>query len=174
MMGYVAQRAADHLVLTSDNPRSESPFRILSDIRAGLNRDGQERVGASPQVDVQFDRPARRYQPGDRLAVRYRIDDCDGDRIHAIEHSVVWYTEGKGEEDLGVHFFERVAERRRDAARVREGGIETTLPASPLSYEGVIVKIRWCIRLRVYFESGRDHVSEHVFNVGRVPPSILP
>jgi UDP-N-acetylmuramoyl-L-alanyl-D-glutamate--2,6-diaminopimelate ligase len=39
MMGYVAQRAADHLVLTSDNPRSESPFRILSDIRAGLNRE---------------------------------------------------------------------------------------------------------------------------------------
>ena len=54
----------------------------MSDLqnRAGLNRDGQERVGASPQVDVQFDRPARRYQPGDRLAVRYRIDDCDGDR----------------------------------------------------------------------------------------------
>jgi hypothetical protein len=43
-----------------------------------------------------------------------------------------------------------------------------------LSYEGVIVKIRWCVRLRVFFESGRDHVSEHVFTVGRVPPSIPP
>nr|WP_246434885.1 UDP-N-acetylmuramoyl-L-alanyl-D-glutamate--2,6-diaminopimelate ligase [Quisquiliibacterium transsilvanicum] len=38
-MGLVAERAADHLVITSDNPRSESPFRIVSDIRAGLIRE---------------------------------------------------------------------------------------------------------------------------------------
>lgn len=39
MMGYIAQRGADHLVITSDNPRSEVPFRIVSDVRAGLNRE---------------------------------------------------------------------------------------------------------------------------------------
>jgi UDP-N-acetylmuramoyl-L-alanyl-D-glutamate--2,6-diaminopimelate ligase len=39
LMGFVAQRGADHLVITSDNPRSEVPFRIVSDIRAGLNRE---------------------------------------------------------------------------------------------------------------------------------------
>jgi len=39
MMGYIAQRAADHIVITSDNPRSEVPFRIVSDIRAGLSRE---------------------------------------------------------------------------------------------------------------------------------------
>ena len=38
-MGLVAERAADHLVVTSDNPRGESPFRIVSDIRAGLMRE---------------------------------------------------------------------------------------------------------------------------------------
>ncbi|HWS74911.1 MAG TPA: UDP-N-acetylmuramoyl-L-alanyl-D-glutamate--2,6-diaminopimelate ligase [Quisquiliibacterium sp.] len=38
-MGLVAERAADHLVITSDNPRGESPFRIVSDIRAGLIRE---------------------------------------------------------------------------------------------------------------------------------------
>lgn len=35
MMGYIAQRGADRVVVTSDNPRSEAPFRIVSDIRAG-------------------------------------------------------------------------------------------------------------------------------------------
>lgn len=39
MMGYLAQRGADRLVITSDNPRGEEPFRIVSDIRAGLSRE---------------------------------------------------------------------------------------------------------------------------------------
>jgi UDP-N-acetylmuramoyl-L-alanyl-D-glutamate--2,6-diaminopimelate ligase len=39
LMGLVAERGADRLVVTSDNPRSESPFRIVSDVRAGLTRE---------------------------------------------------------------------------------------------------------------------------------------
>jgi UDP-N-acetylmuramoyl-L-alanyl-D-glutamate--2,6-diaminopimelate ligase len=39
MMGHVAQRGADRLVITSDNPRDEEPFRIVSDLRAGLTRE---------------------------------------------------------------------------------------------------------------------------------------
>jgi UDP-N-acetylmuramoyl-L-alanyl-D-glutamate--2,6-diaminopimelate ligase len=39
LMGMVAEGAADQLVITSDNPRSETPFRIVSDIRAGLTRE---------------------------------------------------------------------------------------------------------------------------------------
>jgi hypothetical protein len=52
------------------------------------------------------------------------------------------------------------------------GAFSTPLPQSPLSYEGVIVKIRWCVRVRVFFESGRDHVAEQVFTVGGVPPTM--
>ena len=51
------------------------------------------------------------------------------------------------------------------------GTVTTTLPASPLSYEGVIVKVRWCLRVRVFFTRGRDFVSEHVFAVGDLPPA---
>ena len=136
-----------------------------------MTTEGQERPATHPRIELVFAAGRRQYAPADRLVVRYVVDGCDGEKIRAVEHSVVWYTEGKGEEDLGVHFFERVAERRRDAARVREGGIETTLPASPLSYEGVIVKIRWCVRIRIFFAGGRDFVSEHVFVVGRIPPA---
>jgi hypothetical protein len=46
------------------------------------------------------------------------------------------------------------------------------LPASPLSYEGVVVKIRWCVRIRLFFATGRDFVSEHVFVVGDIAPAL--
>jgi len=39
IMGMVAERFADRVVVTSDNPRSETPFRIVSDIRAGFTRE---------------------------------------------------------------------------------------------------------------------------------------
>jgi UDP-N-acetylmuramoyl-L-alanyl-D-glutamate--2,6-diaminopimelate ligase len=39
IMGMVAERFADRVVVTSDNPRSETPFRIVSDIRAGFVRE---------------------------------------------------------------------------------------------------------------------------------------
>ena len=39
LMGAIAQRGADVVVLTSDNPRNEPPARILAQIRAGLDLD---------------------------------------------------------------------------------------------------------------------------------------
>src|SRR5690606_40450510 len=47
MMGAVAEARADVVVLTSDNPRGESPDRILSQILRGLARPEAARV----QVD---------------------------------------------------------------------------------------------------------------------------
>jgi UDP-N-acetylmuramoyl-L-alanyl-D-glutamate--2,6-diaminopimelate ligase len=37
-MGAIAERLADRVVLTSDNPRSEDPHTIIEGIRAGLER----------------------------------------------------------------------------------------------------------------------------------------
>lgn len=132
---------------------------------------GTEGARGTPAIDVQFDVPGRRYVPGSRLVARYRIGGVELEAIRALELSVAWYTEGKGEEDLVVHAFERIVD---DAAlrTVPTGGVlETTLPPSPLSYEGIIVKIRWCVRVRVFSAGGRDFVSEHVFDVGTVPPA---
>jgi len=133
-----------------------------------------ERAPVMPRIDVQFDGPHRQYEPGDRLGVEYRIEGCDGEPIRAIEHSVLWYTEGKGEEDLGVHFFRRTTDRSMMPPTKKTGAFSTALPLSPLTYEGVIVKVRWCVRVRLFFDASRDFVSEHVFVIGRIPPARLP
>jgi hypothetical protein len=129
----------------------------------------------NPEIDMVFDRPDRVYEPGAPLTVRYHVRGVGPDLVQAIEQSIVWYTEGKGEEDLAVHSFERLAEPLARTAVVDDGRFSTTLPPSPLSYEGVIVKIRWCARVRLFFSGGRDYVSEHEFVVGRMPPArIMP
>lgn len=140
----------------------------------GRPASGREQVGRlQPVIEVAFDRPDRIYSARDPLTVRYRVLGPGAD-LRAIEQSVVWYTEGKGEEDLGVHHFARLSDRKALAAGGDEMTFATTLPASPLSYEGVIVKIRWCVRIRAFFGGGRDFVSEHVFEVGRIPPARPP
>ncbi|MFM8634485.1 MAG: hypothetical protein ACKOEX_06710 [Planctomycetia bacterium] len=123
-----------------------------------------------PRVEVQFGRPDRLYQPHDQLAVRYEIMGLGTEQVRAIEQSIVWYTEGKGEEDLGIHLFERITEAERLPPATASGSFGTRLPASPLTYEGVIVKVRWCVRVRIFFDGGRDFVSEHVFDMGAIPP----
>jgi hypothetical protein len=130
-----------------------------------------DRGRSQPQVDMFFDHADRRYQPHDRLAVRYEMSGLGHDEVRALEHSIAWYTEGKGEEDLGVHSFQRITDEALLPPAMMMGSFGTELPASPLSYEGVIVKIRWCVRVRIFFVGGRDFVSEHVFDVGTIPPA---
>jgi UDP-N-acetylmuramoyl-L-alanyl-D-glutamate--2,6-diaminopimelate ligase len=44
LMGELAGRLADRVVLTSDNPRSESAGRIIDDIRAGIDGDASATI----------------------------------------------------------------------------------------------------------------------------------
>jgi UDP-N-acetylmuramoyl-L-alanyl-D-glutamate--2,6-diaminopimelate ligase len=48
LMGAVAAQAADLVVVTSDNPRSEPPEAIIDEIVAGIPPEGRERVTVEP------------------------------------------------------------------------------------------------------------------------------
>ena len=43
-MGGIAERLADHAIVTSDNPRTEDPDRIIDDIEAGMRGTNHERI----------------------------------------------------------------------------------------------------------------------------------
>ena len=123
--------------------------------------------GAQPDA-----RHRRDFAAGETLRIEYQVDAVDEAQIVATEASVLWLTEGKGEPDMGIHFFRRTTRDEhvdRDLRPMQR--IDVTLPNSPLSYEGVILKVRWCVRVRLFLTQGREFVEERGFVLGCVPPA---
>ncbi|MFM9068667.1 MAG: hypothetical protein ACKOUR_15255, partial [Planctomycetota bacterium] len=84
-------------------------------------------------------------------------------------------TEGKGEEDMAVHAFQRRLPANVPHGDLRQlDSIRTKLPNSPLSYAGRIVKIHWVVRVRVFLSRNREAVAEREFTLGAVPAARLP
>ena len=104
-MARIAQDLADHIVITSDNPRSEDPQQIIEDILAGLDALGRAKT------DVEPDR---------RKAIRLAVELAnDGDVVLIA---------GKGHESYQVvrsrktHFDD--VEVAEECIRLRPGGGE--------------------------------------------------
>jgi len=109
------------------------------------------------------------YMPHDQLDFEYRVSNVPQNAIAAVEVSVVWLTEGKGTEDLGVHFFQRLTGASlaaTDWSVPQQVGVP--LPDSPLSYEGRLLKISWCVRVRFYLNDGTELVAQQPFYLGTI------
>jgi hypothetical protein len=123
-----------------------------------------------PTVRIRFEGNGRVYRPGETLSGEYRLESIGRDEVRAVEVSVLWHTEGKGDEDLAVHEFRRLAVEDGDWIDPRyPGRFSTVLPNSPLSYRGLIVKLRWCVRVRVFLSRDREVMGELPFQLGEVP-----
>ena len=106
------------------------------------------------------------YHPGETLTASWRISRVPLEQVQGLEVSVLWHTEGKGDEDFHVHHFHRQGEsqiRRSGLADARS--THCALPATPLSYHGKLISVRWCIRLRLFLTSGREIVTEQPFHL---------
>jgi hypothetical protein len=124
-------------------------------------------------VRLTLDSATAHYQPGERLTGRFVVDSSSHAwGVRAAELSVLWYTAGTGEEDLAVHHFDRLVD---EAARPLDLRVPhrfiAVLPPSPLSYDGQIVKVCWCVRLRLFLPQGQETVAEIPFRLGSVPPA---
>jgi hypothetical protein len=128
-----------------------------------------------PLVSLQIHNRQTPHAPGATLAGEFQIDAVEAGELDAVELSVLWYSEGKGDEDLGVHYFERrTSEDESDETTLTElRAFSVALPKSPLSYEGVLIKLRWCVRVRAFLKSGRNFFAELPFQLGNVPAARL-
>ncbi|QPB84675.1 UDP-N-acetylmuramoyl-L-alanyl-D-glutamate--2,6-diaminopimelate ligase [Pseudoalteromonas rubra] len=84
LMAQAAERYADTVVITSDNPRGEDPLAIINDIKAGLSK---------PEYAL--------CQPDRATAIREAIQGAD-------QHSVILIA-GKGHEDYQIIGNQRLA-----------------------------------------------------------------
>jgi UDP-N-acetylmuramoyl-L-alanyl-D-glutamate--2,6-diaminopimelate ligase len=71
LMGEAAARGADSIVVTSDNPRSEDPLKIIQEIEVGLNRQGLKPPAylVIPDRRVAIRAALQRAQPGDTIVI---------------------------------------------------------------------------------------------------------
>lgn len=123
-----------------------------------------------PRIKLKLDELSRVYDPGETLSGEYYLEGLSAQEVRAVELSVLWHTQGKGDEDLSVHFFQRLEPYNDEVFDFREPRrFSTTLPNSPLSYHGLIVKICWRVRVRVFLARGKQLSFETPFDLGHVP-----
>ncbi len=96
MMASIAEKFADHVILTDDNPRSEDPVDIVNDMLVGMHKPDEAIVEHS------------RY-----LAAQYAINNASSEDIILLA--------GKGHEDYQVMATETVHYSDRESAQVLLG-----------------------------------------------------
>ena len=125
MMGTVAERLADHAIVTSDNPRTEPPEQIIADILEGMQDDVRDHRGSgeghrlrNPQCGARGHDPDRRQGPrglpGHRRARRMSFSDYGTARKRSAA------SRGAASDHDRQHAFQRAADiMRRHPARQR-------------------------------------------------------
>ncbi len=106
VMGEIAAKYSDRLVLTSDNPRTEDPVQILTEVEEGIQRTGLKKhpVSTSP-IPNQGQEKGYWVEPDRRASIRLALSLARAGDLILIA--------GKGHEDyqiLGkrrVHFDDR-------------------------------------------------------------------
>ena len=109
LMGMVAARLSDLVVITSDNPRGEDPARIIEEVKRGADPEVRQR---NAEVVAIADRRAAIHHAIDRAGV--------GDMVLVVGKGHEKYQEINGR----VHPFDDVAVAREalEARRVRRAG----------------------------------------------------
>jgi UDP-N-acetylmuramoyl-L-alanyl-D-glutamate--2,6-diaminopimelate ligase len=88
LMGEVATRLADDVILTSDNPRSEDPLAIIDDIRAGIPPGAAATVAVEPDRRRAIERALADARPGDVVLIAgkgHETTQTTGDTVRPFD-----------------------------------------------------------------------------------------
>lgn len=116
LMGEIGARLSDLLVLTSDNPRSEDPARIIEEIEAGVEKTKLKQFSTSDfRFSISNPKSGRGYfvEPDRRAAIRLALRLADRGDLVLIA--------GKGHEDYQILGSERIHFDDREVAREELG-----------------------------------------------------
>ncbi|MGH7834971.1 MAG: UDP-N-acetylmuramoyl-L-alanyl-D-glutamate--2,6-diaminopimelate ligase [Candidatus Binatia bacterium] len=112
VMGEIAARLADLVILTSDNPRSEEPSRIVEEIEIGVAKTGVRKSSpADLRRQTSDHKPAKAYfvEPDRRAATALALQiAAPGDTVLVA---------GKGHEDYQILGTKRIHFDDREVAR---------------------------------------------------------
>jgi UDP-N-acetylmuramoyl-L-alanyl-D-glutamate--2,6-diaminopimelate ligase len=92
LMGAVASGLADHVVITSDNPRSEDPAEIINATMEGVAPDYRGRVVMEPDRRRAIEIAVRQAQPGDVVVIAgkgHERTQTIGDQVIEFDDRVV-------------------------------------------------------------------------------------
>jgi hypothetical protein len=119
---------------------------------------------------IHFDRENMTYQPGGQLGGQITYTATKDLSLKRAEVSVLWYTSGKGDQDMSVISLDTSYE---DSVLPAGATIpfQAALPDSPRSYDGTLLKIHWVVRIRVFPQGGSDFGAEAEFLVAPAPAS---
>ena len=89
-MGSVASKLSDHVIITSDNPRTEDPEQIIADILPGM-RSGKYAVCADRKEALY--QAVEAAQPGDTVVAAGKghenYQEIMGERYHFSDREVL-------------------------------------------------------------------------------------
>ena len=104
------------------------------------------------------------YEPGQMIEGLYRVELAEPRLLKDVTITIGWSTEGKGTTARGAEH----REVREAGDHLEKGTFRAVLPASPLSYDGSLIKICWVVRVRVGLSNGKHLDAEEVFQLGHV------
>jgi len=124
-----------------------------------------------PSITVQLDEDRTVYKPGEALSGQCGLDPTLAAEAQGVRLSVLWYTEGKGDEYGDAHHIQELPDETGGQFDPdRPWRFETLLPPSPLSYEGVTLRVCWGVRVDVFLAHQEDRTAEVRFQLGEVSP----
>jgi UDP-N-acetylmuramoyl-L-alanyl-D-glutamate--2,6-diaminopimelate ligase len=118
VMGEIAARLSDVVVVTSDNPRTEEPASIIAEIEGGLRHAGKSKISAlKPETpNPQLETDNGYYAEADRReAIRIALSSARRGDLVLIA--------GKGHEDYQILGNEKIHFDDREVAREELGRI---------------------------------------------------
>ena len=106
------------------------------------------------------------FRPGDELAGAFVIPGGLPTNTKSLELSVLWHTSGKGTEDMGVSFYQGWKSEDDTLADLPNPSTFTvSLPQTPWTYDGTLIKIHWLVRVRLRYGGEYEVVVEAPFTL---------